>query len=142
MAKYSCIICKSPTNTPYCWKHKRNKEIKQKPLRQKSGVSLSKIADKEKMIKLFVEILNERKDENGWLYCFETGVKIPKRYYDTTLIYHHLLEKGIEKYKKYKFEKWNIYTILPEVHTLTHSDIDKTPRLKAEKERLIEQKSL
>ena len=49
-----------------------------------------------------------------------------------------VLEKGREKYRKYKMEEWNIVIVLPEVHNQIHSNTDKTPRIKLLTEELQE----
>lgn len=58
--------------------------------------------------------------------CFETGKFLPQE--PLLTMFHHCLYKS--KYPEYRYEKWNIVVILPDVHSLTHSDIDKTPKIK------------
>jgi len=140
MPRKKCKICGKNAESEFCFIHKPKKPLK------KSGAFLSRRQNEDieegQMWELFMEIKRERVDKGGWLYCFETGEKIPKNYYNTTLIYHHLFEKGVARWEKYKYEKWNIYIVHPDVHTQIHADIDKTPRLKEERERLIKEKSL
>lgn len=80
----------------------------------------------------FLEIWEERKGDR---YCYETGKKL---YGDpSSTMFHHILEKS--KYPQFKFEKWNIVLLTPEVHEQVHLNIDKTPRVKALKEYLLNQ---
>lgn len=58
---------------------------------------------------------------------FESGQPIYGEPLST--MFHHCLEKGIEKYKKYALEDWNIVLLLPSEHNQVHSDISKTPKV-------------
>lgn len=140
MAKYICEVCGNTCEHPDgCFRHRKRKPLsKGGRIRRKENNKGDK-SDSEKQWELFMEVKNERIDGNGWLFCFETGQPIPKHLYNTTLIYHHLLEKEDNKYPQFKYEKWNIYTVLPDIHQQFHTDSAKTPKLKAERERLIKQ---
>jgi len=100
----------------------------------------------QKRRELFLEIWDEREIEEvrydgtktGKFYCldFETGIKlyrIPFR--ENTCCYHHILEKS--KYPEYDLCKWNVVIISPFNHDQVHTNIDKTPKIKAKTEELL-----
>lgn len=87
---------------------------------------------------LFREIWDEREDEEGYCYCFETGRALHgSTYRGNTCCYDHVLEKGQGAYPQYKAVKKNIVILHPDVHTQKGVDIDKCPKLKAYKEELL-----
>lgn len=86
----------------------------------------------------FRQIWDEREDEDGIIYCFETGYPMERGLFrGNTCCYHHVLEKEDSKFPQYKMVKKNIVIILPDRHTQVHTDIDKTPRVKAYREELL-----
>lgn len=90
----------------------------------------------EKLHDWFREIWDEREDESGYCYCFETGRPMHgSQYRSNSCVYDHVLEKG--KYKQYKYVKKNIVIILPEVHFQKSKDVDKTPRIKKYRNKLL-----
>lgn len=90
----------------------------------------------EKLHAWFRELWDEREDESGYMYCFETGKPMhASKYRSNTSCYDHVLEKS--KYKQYKYLKKNIVIILPEIHYQKTRDIDRTPRIKRYRDKLI-----
>jgi hypothetical protein len=97
-----------------------------------------KAEETQRMHNWFREIWDEREDEEGYCYCFETGTPMHgSRYRSNTCCYDHVLEKTDSQYPEYKFVKKNIVIILPEVHTLKGSNIDKTPKIKEYRDYLL-----
>lgn len=64
--------------------------------------------------------------------CFETGKPLVGD--ALTLYFHHILPKA--KYPQYRYEKWNIVLLHPDVHSQVETFIDKCPRVKALTEHL------
>lgn len=92
----------------------------------------------KEMHNLFREIWDEREDETGFCYCFETGIPMHgSTYRGNTCCYDHVLEKGENSYPEYKMVKRNIVIIHPDVHTLKTHNIDKCPKIKAYRELLL-----
>lgn len=86
-------------------------------------------------MKLFLEIWDERADDNGNNFCFETGRLLKQEYYrNNSCCYHHCLFK--EKYPEYRLLKENIVIIHPDVHEQVHVNVDKTPKVKKYTEEL------
>jgi hypothetical protein len=90
--------------------------------------------EKEKMFHFFMDIWdktpkNERK-------CYETGKWLGNEPLST--FFHHILEK--EKYPEYCLCEWNIVLLHPDVHNQVHSNIDKTPKVKALREEILKTK--
>lgn len=119
-----------------CWKKNQPKKPTQrKPIPKITEKKRKqKILEREETRKLhewFLKIWDKTEDARGYCYCYETGTAMHRSVYRTnTCCYHHPLEKGIEKYKKYSMEEWNILIVLPDIHTQAHSNLDKTPRIK------------
>lgn len=67
--------------------------------------------------------------------CYETGV--PLRNPPLTTYFHHVLPKS--KYPEYRLCDWNIVLLQPEVHEQAEINLDKTPRVKEYKQRLLNQ---
>jgi len=125
--------------------------FKRTPLKRKLA-SIKKVSDKQKVknalkkestIKrhqLFLEIWEERKKKTmggvEFVECFETGKPIYDDWKENTCIYHHCLLKST--YPQYDLCKENIICVRSDIHTLTHSNIEKTPKIKAETERLYQ----
>lgn len=87
------------------------------------------------MFDLFREIWDEREDEEGYCYCYETGDPMHgSRFRNNSCCYHHLLPKG--KYPEYALVKKNIVILHPDIHTLLESNIDKCPKTKKLMERI------
>jgi hypothetical protein len=85
----------------------------------------------QKQWQFFLKIWNSRPHVS-----FESGLPIYGE--PTSTMFHHCLEKGIEKYKKYALEDWNIVLLLPSEHNQVHTDISKTPKVKEYTEKLKE----
>lgn len=113
-----------------CWMKNYRKPIKKISEKKKIERVQEKI-DSKKMHEWFLRVWDKTEDADGYCYCFETGAKMHRsNYRNNSCCYHHILEKGNEKYEKYKMEEWNLVIVLPEVHSQVHSNIDKTPRIK------------
>ena len=118
------------------------KPLKRTPLKKGSKGLSKSYKPKEKaegepdMRYWFLEIWDERQDENGYCYCFETGKPMSRNFYrELSTVYDHVLEKS--NYEEYKFLKKNIVIILPKVHHQKGTDIDKTPKIKAYRQQLL-----
>lgn len=129
-SKNLCKNCFTKLNPP--------KKIKYKSARQKIK-DIEKASKTIELHKWFLELWDKRKEKDAFDYyvrCFETDVKLYERYYkENSCCYHHLLEKST--YPEYEFNEENLVIIHPDIHTLTHNDIEKTPKLKNLKESLI-----
>ena len=113
-----------------CWAKIYQRPIKCLSVKKKGQNEAIKIKSVA-MKTLFLQIWDKTEDFEGYCYCFETGKKMHRSLYrNNSCCYHHVLEKGREKYRKYKMEEWNIVIVLPEVHNQIHSNINKTPRIK------------
>ena len=121
-----------------CWAKIYQRPIKCLSVKKKGQNEAIKI-ESVAMKTLFLQIWDKTEDFEGYCYCFETGKKMHLSLYrNNACWYHHVLEKGREKYRKYKMEEWNIVIVLPEVHNQIHSNINKTPRIKLLTEELQE----
>lgn len=58
--------------------------------------------------------------------CIESGRGLGKE--PLTTYFHHLLKK--ETFPQYRWEKWNIVILSPEMHGNAESDLDKVPKVK------------
>ena len=139
--KKSCQIegCDSPIwSKKLCKKHYSieypPKRIQYKSVKQKLK-DIDKAKRTQELHQWFLQIWNKRreKDELGYFVrCFETRQKLYESYYKfNTCCYHHLIEKST--HPEYEFEEENLVIIHPDIHTLTHNDIDKTPKIKESK---------
>jgi hypothetical protein len=77
----------------------------------------------EEMWKFFLEIWNERPHR-----CEVTGKFLGKE--PLTTMFHHLLPKQDSCFPQYKFKKWNIALIHPDIHTTVEQNMDLVPKLK------------
>lgn len=77
----------------------------------------------EKQFAMFKEIYTETWQKT----CYECECSVDGQ---SSVNYHHLLYKGVDKYKKYALEKWNIVLVCENCHQKTHTNIDSTPRIK------------
>ncbi len=111
---------------------------------------MKKISDKQKernkekakeveaMHALFKEIWDEREDEEGYCYCFETGRAMHgTKFRSNSCCYDHVLEKGKQAYPQYKMVKKNIIIVHPEVHAQKGNNISKCPKIKEYREYLL-----
>ena len=95
-----------------------------------------KASETEKLHQLFKSIWDEREDESGCCYCFETGAPMHGSIYrSNSACYDHILEKS--RYSQYKFTKKNIVIVLPNIHQQKGRNIDKTPKMKEYREELL-----
>lgn len=126
--------------------------LKKTPLKRKP-YSLKKVSDKqkvkneekkiqsEKRRQLFLEIFEERceieaRTGKKFVRCFETGIRLYEiPFKENTCIYHHCLHKS--KYPEYDLCKENLVIITPHIHEQVHLNIDKTPKVKAKTEELL-----
>lgn len=97
-----------------------------------------KAKETEEMHQFFKAIWDEREDESGYCYCFETGRALPgNQFRSNTCCYDHVLEKNERAYPQYRMVKKNIIIVHPDVHTMKTNNIDKTPRIKKYREKLL-----
>lgn len=132
MAKYKCEVCGSPSLEPLCWKHRAKKTI------QKSAISTKE--EVAEMLNLFLTLWDEQEIEinegERGVFCRESGRFLKREKFRLlTTCYHHVLEK--KSYPQYKLLKENIVILHPDMHQLAHQDINKTPRVKALREKLM-----
>jgi len=80
----------------------------------------------------YLEIWNERPHID-----YETGEPIPGD--ASTLYFHHVLPKGTDRFKKYRYKKWNIVLVSWQTHSQAENDIDFVPKIKAYREQLLKQ---
>lgn len=96
--------------------------------------SLPKEKEKtEEMYRFFMEIWNTTPPYKR--RCYETGKSLPHPPLST--YFHHVLPKS--KYPQFRLMKWNIVLLDPDVHNQAETNLDKTPRVKELKERLLNQ---
>lgn len=87
---------------------------------------------------LFGEIWDEREDEAGNCYCFESGRILPGyKYRGNTCCYDHVLEKNDQAYPEYAMVKKNIIIVDPLIHQQKGIDIDKCPKIKVYRDYLL-----
>jgi hypothetical protein len=67
--------------------------------------------------------------------CYETGKQLPSP--PLTTYFHHVLPKS--KYPEFRLCEWNILLLHPEVHDQAERNIDKTPKVKAYRDQLLNQ---
>lgn len=118
-----------------CQRHQEQKPLPLKPEQKQKLLARFKTAGAEArkrtelQMKTFLEIWDDRCDDNGNNYCFETGRLLKQEYFrNNSSCYHHCLFK--EKYPEYRFLKENVVILHPDVHAQVHVDIDKTPKTK------------
>ena len=113
------------------WRLNPPKKIQYKSAKQKIK-DVDKAKRTQELHQWFLQIWNKRRERDELDYfvrCFETGQKLYEKYFKyNTCCYHHLIEKST--HPEYEFEEENLVIIHPDIHTLTHNDIDKTPKLK------------
>lgn len=96
-----------------------------------------KAVQTKEMFELFRQIWDEREDEMGCCYCFETGKQMHGSIYrSNSAVYDHVLEKST--YPQYKMVKKNIVIIHPEVHQQKGNDVSKTPKIEKYRNYLLE----
>lgn len=84
---------------------------------------------------LYRAIWDEREDEEGYCYCFESGEPMHGlKYRNNSCCYHHVLSKS--KYPNLVYDRSNIVIIHPDVHTRVERDIDSCPKIKNLKDKL------
>lgn len=110
------------------------KTLKRKPIRKVSKKQ-SKLVKERKVLQekdwlFYLEIWDEREH-----VCFETGEPIFSE--PLTLFFHHILDKGIERYEKYRHCKWNIVLVTWVTHDTVHKNIDLCPKIKELRDKLI-----
>lgn len=111
-------------------------QARRKPMRkvsQKRQDNMEKIlADdairREKDYAFYTEIWNERAH-----YCYETGVFLGREI--LTTFFHHILPK--EKYPEFRYCKWNIVLLHPDIHNQVETMIEKTPKVKELRDQLL-----
>lgn len=126
----------------YCKNHQylrtdyKPPSLKKTPIRKKSEKQRSRLGEQKLLQeadwRFYLEIWDERDH-----ICFETDQYLGNE--PQTLFFHHVLEKGIRRYKKYRHCKWNIVLISWQVHDQVGMDIDRCPRIKAYHDKLLKQ---
>lgn len=130
-------------NHQWCRKDKKSKPLdkKSKPLNRtpirKRSIKQTKLLGEQKLQRIqdwefYLEIWDERDH-----VCFETDQYLGDE--PQTLFFHHVLEKGLRRYKKYRHCKWNIVLITWQVHDQVGMDIDRCPKIKAYRDKLLKQ---
>lgn len=123
-------------NHQWCRTDKKPKVINRTPIRKVSKNQQKLLGERklqtEKDWLFYLEIWSEREH-----VCFETGQYLGDE--PLTLFFHHVLEKGIRRYAKYRHCKWNIVLITWQVHDQVRSDIDRCPKIKAYHDKLLKQ---
>lgn len=85
---------------------------------------------------LFREVWDEREDEEGACYCFESNQRLDGfRYRGNTCVYDHVLEKS--KFPQYRMLKKNIIIVHPDIHQKKGRNIDNVPKIKKYREHLL-----
>lgn len=111
--------------------------LKRSPIKkvsEKQRVKNQEKAEKSRILhEWFIQIWKERegfdKNGRGYVTCFETGMKLySDTYMNNSCCYHHLILKS--KRPDLAFEPENLVIVTPEAHSQTHTDIDKTPKIK------------
>lgn len=104
--------------------------------KKQSVKNKEKASRTEELHQLFLDIWDEREDEEGYVYCFETGKHLyGPLYRGNTCCYDHVLEKS--KYPQYAMNRKNIVILHPDVHAQKTQSIDRTPRVKKYREELL-----
>jgi len=104
---------------------------------KKYGSSRSSM-ETEKLHAFFRNIWDEREDEEGYCYCYETGRPMHgSQFRSNSAVYDHVLEKNTRAYPQYKFTKKNIIIVHPEIHQQKNQSIENTPKIKAYMEHLL-----
>ena len=111
----------------WCRKDKKRKptirtRIKKVSTKHKKVIATRKITTNQDHV-MYAEIWDERPH-----VCFETGESLGSE--PLTLYFHHVLEKGIRRFKKYRHCKWNIVLISWQTHDQVGIDIDRCPKIK------------
>jgi len=115
--------CNNPSFGKFCKYHTLKKPLKSGGKLSPRKKSKEEIEENkqaiERMWNMFLEIWEERPH-----YCEETGLYLGQVPLSTMM--HHILAKS--KYPQYKYEKWNIALLHPDVHSQVETDITKTPK--------------
>lgn len=106
---------------------KTENSLKQtRPLKTRSKTNEQKAEKKrstEKMWSLFLEIWSERPHR-----CEVTGKFLGMEPLST--MFHHILPKQDSCFPQYKFCKWNITLIHPDIHATVEVNLDLVPKIK------------
>lgn len=113
---------------------KKNKPQNRTPIPKTSKRQRVRLGERKKLFEKDKEFYSEIWDERPHV-CFETGVYLGEE--PLTLYFHHVLEKGIERFSKYRHKKWNIVLLSWEAHDQVRSNIDLTPKVKAYTQKLL-----
>lgn len=116
----------------YCKSKPASGKKAPKPIAKQSVKGKQKAIEKKALVQndmaLYLEIWEERPHID-----FETGESILKPLIQN---FHHVLEKA--QFPQYRHSKWNIVLVKDETHNQVHSNIDKTPKIKALRAQLLE----
>lgn len=98
----------------------------------------TKSEDALRLHELFREIWDEREDESGYCYCYETNVPLyGPLYRSNTACYHHLLPKS--KYPELAYDKRNIVILHPDIHANIENKVDGYPKVRMKEELVREE---
>lgn len=118
---------------------KPKKPSSRKPIRKVSKKHLKSLGGRKVLRQkdwlFYLGIWEEREH-----VCFETGQPILGE--PLTVYFHHVLEKGIRRFAKYRHEKWNIVLITWATHDQVGIDIDRCPKIKEYRDKLLKQLNL
>lgn len=103
-----------------------------KPIRKISEKQKEKnLEDKERtrlLHKWFWELFDEKKDKDGYVYCFETGTPMHESMYKlNSCIYSHCYPKS--SHPQYAMKEWNVLLVLPNIHHQWEVYPEKCPKM-------------
>lgn len=123
--------CHHPTCEETCRRIKKPKKIyaiKRTPIRKVSKKQSKIVKDRktetEKDWRFYLEIWEERDHVD-----FETGDSIIGE--PLTLYFHHILSKGVKRFKQFRRCTWNVVIISWMTHTNADNAMTNTPRIKS-----------
>jgi hypothetical protein len=115
---------------------KGNSQLQRSSTLKKGSFNKRTPEEKQEMRELFLKIWDERQDDNGYCYCFETGKALSRSTYrEISACYDHVLEK--ELYSQYTLVRKNIIIVSPEAHHQKGMNMDFTPKIRAYREELL-----
>ena len=100
----------------YCRYHYL-KEFPSKGIRKETPNSIKKRGEKKEYTLKQTELFLQFYKEHSTKKCFECGCNVDGK---SSGNFHHFLEKGIRKYKKYALEIWNLGLVCLSCHSSWH----------------------
>jgi 5-methylcytosine-specific restriction endonuclease McrA len=84
----------------------------------------------------FVYLFNQRKNNQGFVKCFECGKSLHEYFYkNLSIVYSHILNK--KKYPKYAGDPENVEIVCPDCHNLYELKPKSAEKQYAKKQELI-----